>query len=157
MSADAEATAPTTVRATWRGDRRYEIGKPGGATSIIDGAWEQGPGPVDSVLGALAACSAMDIVKYLETRRTPATSLDILINAERRANAPRRIVRASLEIVIDGEGIELPHAERAITLAFHTYCSVASSLAPDIYIETILVLNGEAHPAVPQRGVAVTT
>jgi len=37
----------TTVHATWRGDRRYEIGRPGGPTVTIDAAGEEGLGPVD--------------------------------------------------------------------------------------------------------------
>ena len=41
-----------------------------------------------------------------------------------------------IEFTIDGAGIEREHAERAIQLSFERYCSVASSLAPDIVAET---------------------
>jgi hypothetical protein len=43
----------TTVHATWRGERRYEIGRPGGPSVIVDAAGEAGLGPVDTMLGAL--------------------------------------------------------------------------------------------------------
>jgi uncharacterized OsmC-like protein len=49
-----------------------------------------------------------------------------------------------------GEGIEAHHASRAIDLAIQTYCSVASSLAPDVVVETQLVLNGDAQAIVTQ-------
>jgi uncharacterized OsmC-like protein len=52
-----------------------------------------------------------------------------------------------LEFVIDGAGILVEHAERAIQLSFEKYCSVAASLAPDIVAETTLVLNGERQAA----------
>ena len=47
----------TTVHASWRGARRYEIGRPGGPAVAIDAAGETGLGPVDTMLGALASCS----------------------------------------------------------------------------------------------------
>jgi uncharacterized OsmC-like protein len=43
------------------------------------------------------------------------------------------------------------HAERAVSLAFEKYCSVAASLAPDIVAETIVVVNGVRGAAVRQR------
>jgi len=142
----------TTVHATWRGDRRYEIGRPGGPAVTIDAAGEEGLGPVDTLLGALAACSAIDVVEYLAKRRTPAARLDVRVDAERRPTSPRRVLWARLEFAIDGEGIDLAHAERAIALSFQTYCSISHTLAPDVRLESRLVLNGEPRPAVVQRG-----
>ena len=145
----------TTVHATWRGERRYEIGRPGGPSVVIDAAGERGLGPVDTMLGALAACSAIDVVEYLAKRRTPASRVDVRVDAERRPTAPRRVLEARLEFAIDGEGIEPAHAERAIALSFQTYCSISHTLAPDVRLESRLVLNGEARPAVVQRGEVV--
>ena len=142
----------TTVYATWRGDRRYEIGRPGGPAVTIDAAGEQGLGPVDTLLGALAACSAIDVVEYLAKRRTPAARVDVRVDAERRPTSPRRVLWARLEFAIDGEGIDVSHAERAIALSFQTYCSISHTLAPDVRLESRLVLNGESRPAIVQRG-----
>jgi len=150
---DGEARpTTTTVHASWRGARRYEIGRPGGPAVSIDAAGETGLGPVDTMLGALAACSAIDVVDYLAKRRTPADRVDVRVDAERRGSAPRRLVRARLEFAIDGDGIETAHAERAIALSFQTYCSVSASLARDLVIESRLVLNGVAGEVVGQRG-----
>src|SRR4051812_10235768 len=146
----------TTVHASWRGERRYEIGRPGGPSVTIDAAGQVGLGPVDTMLGALAACSAIDVVEYLAKRRTPVERLDIRVDAERNAAVPRRVLRARLEITIDGAGIETHHAERAIALSFQTYCSVSASLAPDVILESVLVLNGESGSVVAQRGASVS-
>jgi len=108
------------------------------------------------MLGALAACSAIDVVEYLAKRRTPAQRLDVRVDADRNATVPRRVLRARLEVAIDGEGIEAHHAERAIALSFQTYCSVSASLAPDLILESRLVLNGQAGDVVRQRGRGVT-
>ena len=150
---DARPTS-TTVHATWRGERRYEIGRPGGPTVIIDAAGREGLGPVDTMLGALAACTAIDVVEYLAKRRTPASRVDVRVDAERRPTAPRRVLQARLEFVIDGERIDVAHAERAIALSFQTYCSISHTLAPDVRLESRLVLNGESGSPVPQRGEA---
>ena len=155
----AAASAPgesrptsTTVHATWRGDRRYEIGRPGGPAVTIDAAGQEGLGPVDTMLGALAACAAIDVVAYLAKRRTPATRLDVRVDAERRSTTPRRVLQARLEFAIDGEGVDVAHTERAIALSFQSYCSISHSLAPDVRLESRLVLNGEPQPVVVQRG-----
>lgn len=151
VEGDARPTS-TTVHAAWRGARRYEIGRPGGPAVTIDAAGQEGLGPVDTMLGALAACAAIDVVEYLGKRRTPPTRVDVRVDAERRPTAPRRVLQARLEFAIDGEGIDLAHTERAIALSFQSYCSISHSLAPDVRLESRLVLNGESQPAVLQRG-----
>ena len=117
----------------------------------IDGNREAGPGPVEALLGSLAACSAIDIVDYLEKRRTPASRLDVTVDAMRNATPPRRVRRARLDFTIDGDGIDAAHAERSIALAFSTYCSVAATFAPDVELSTRLTLNGVAGTDVVQR------
>ena len=145
----------TTVHATWQGDRRYEIGRPGGPSVTIDAAGREGLGPVDTMLGALAACAAIDVVEYLVKRRTPASRLDVRVDAERRPTAPRRVLEARLEFAIDGDGIDVAHAERAIALSFQSYCSISHSLARDVRLQSRLVLNGAEQPVVAQRGEVV--
>ncbi|MDA1081802.1 MAG: OsmC family protein [Gemmatimonadetes bacterium] len=143
-----EPTLPgptTTVTATWQADQRFEVRGTTGAPIIIDADKKAGTGPVDTLLGALAACSAVDVLEYLEKRRTPAEQFEIVVTAERRAKTARRVVSAQLEYRINGAGIEAPHAERAIELAIEKYCSVGSSLASDIALTSMLVLNGQAH------------
>lgn len=132
----------TTVVATWRGGRRYDVARPGGPATTIDGAGEAGTGPVDTLLGALAACSAIDVEAYLAKRRTPPERMTVTVRAERRAELPRRVLSAHLEFAIDGAGVEPAHAERAVALAVDRYCSVAASLASDIVIGRDVVVNG---------------
>jgi len=140
-----------SVRATWRGGQKYEVTRENAPPITIDGDRVAGPGPVETLLGALAACASMDVIEYLVKRRTPAERLEIVVDGVRRGTAPRRLLSARLTFELRGEGIEVHHAERAISLAIQTYCSVASSLAPDVVIETQLVLNGEVHPLVTQE------
>jgi putative redox protein len=139
------------VFVNWRGGREYAVSRAGAAPITIDGNRTKGPGPVEALLASLASCSAIDIVEYLEKRRTPARSLDVRISAVRAPSAPRRVLSAALEFTIDGEGIDRDHAERSIALAFGTYCSVSASLASDIEVATRLTLNGIAGASVSHR------
>jgi putative redox protein len=132
------------VRATWVGERRWETGRPNGPLALVDGDSVAAQSPVDALLSALAACSGVDVVDILIKRRTPPSSVTIDVAADRRAEAPKRVTALQLVFRVDGKGIERVHAERAVTLAFEKYCSVASSLAPDILVTTSVVLNGEA-------------
>ena len=96
--------------------RRYEIGRPGGPAVLIDAAGETGLGPVDTMLGALAACSAIDVVDYPRQASHARRRVDVRVDAERRGSAPRRLLRARLEFAIDGAGIEgrTPTRDRAV-------------------------------------------
>lgn len=139
-----------SVRVTWRGDRRYEVNRPGASPATIDAEHVAGPGPVEMLLGALAACASVDVVDYLAKRRTPIARLAVAVDAVRNATAPRRVLSARLVFEVDGETIDVEHAERGLALAVGKYCSVASSLAPDVDIVTRLVLNGIAGAEVRQ-------
>ncbi len=150
-----ETAAPkpviTSIRAEWRGGQRYEVGKEGGPKSTVDADAKLAPGPVDTLLAAVASCSGVDIVDILAKRRTPVERFEIVVTAERRPSPPRRVRRLDIEYRIDGAGIEREHAERAIELSFEKYCSVAASLAPDIVTHTTLTLNGESYQPVARK------
>ncbi len=115
---------------------------PPGRTHLIDGGAKRAPGPVETLLNAIATCSSLDVIDIIAKRRTPVERLSVKITAHRRTDYPRRIMRLEMEFLIDGAEIEVEHAERAIHLSFERYCSVAGSLGPDIVTETRLTLNG---------------
>jgi putative redox protein len=149
MTAAGTSTPPTvTTRAVWRGERRFDTG-PAGRTVIVDGDSQTAPGPVESLVGALATCASIDIVDILAKRRTPVESFAVEATAERRAEPPRRLQRVWLEFFIDGAGIEMAQADRAVHLSFEKYCSVAASLAPDIALSARITLNGEPSGVIP--------
>jgi putative redox protein len=148
--ADTKAVRPSIIRATWAGEHRFDTGKPGGPFARIDGSGKEGQTPPEALLSAMASCSGVDLVDFLAKRRTPVEKLTIDVVAARREEHPRRFEHIVVTYRVDGAGIDRTHAERGIQLAFERYCSVAASLAPDIVIETIIVLNGEKGTPVQQ-------
>jgi putative redox protein len=131
------------IQARWVGGEAFDAGHPERPWIRIDGSGRSGPGPVETLLCALATCSSIDIVSILEKRRTPAATLDVDVYGERADAVPARLVSIILDFRITGEGIERPQAENAINLAVTKYCSVRDSLDPAIPIEWTLELNGE--------------
>jgi putative redox protein len=138
------AGAVSHVDVVWAGDRRFDAGRPGGPTLRLDGDAETGPSPVDGLMSALAACTAVDVVEILAKRRTPVTSLRISARGTRAESVPRRVTAVELTYTIDGDGIDRTHAERAAELAITKYCSVRDSLDPALPIRYQIVLNGDA-------------
>jgi putative redox protein len=135
------------VQARWVGGEAFEAGHPERPWIHIDASGKTGPGPVETLLCALATCSAVDVVSILEKRRTPVATLLVDVHGERADAIPARLTAVQLIFRVTGEGIEREQAERAIDLAVNKYCSVGESLDPAIPIDLLLELNGE--PAAP--------
>jgi putative redox protein len=133
---------PNVVRASWSGEQRFDTSRPDGPVARLDGTGETGQSPPDALLSALATCSGIDVADILAKRRTPAERLSIDVEGDRREEHPRRFTRIRLVFRVDGAGIDAPQVERAIALSLEKYCSVAASLASDIVLETIAVVNG---------------
>jgi putative redox protein len=132
--------ADNSIVARWEGDRRFSSGRPGGHTIRIDGDATTAPSPVDTLLSALASCTAVDVVDILKKRRTEPTALELAVTAERATVTPRRITKLHLGYRITGGGVEREHAERAIELAVTKYCSVRDSLDPELPVTWSLEL-----------------
>ena len=146
----AENASPkreSRVEVTWVGEHRFDTGRPGGPTSRLDGDGTTGQSPVDGLLSALAACSAVDVVDIMAKRRTPVERLRVEVRGERREALPRRLMKVELRYIVDGAGIDAPHVERAIALSHEKYCSVGATLAPDLEIVSVAVVNGREGTA----------
>jgi putative redox protein len=143
--ADTAAKSPvvTNARAVWRDGLRFEAGATAAdRMHAVDGDAKVGASPVEAFLGALAACSGTDVVDFLEKRRTPISRMEVDVAATRRGDHPRRVMQLELTFTIEGTNVEREQAERAIRLSFERYCTVGASLAGDIGLTTVLVLNG---------------
>ena len=132
---------PSTVTVRWDGDQRFDAGVTGKQELIrMDGNRDAGPSPVDALLGALAACSGIDVVEILAKRRTPVEGMSVSVIGERATTTPSRVTKVQMEFRIRGAGIERAHAERAIELSVNKYCSVRDTLDPNLPIEWTLTL-----------------
>ena len=134
--------SPTQVVVRWTGGSLYDAGRPGGPAIRIDTAGVAGPGPVDTLLCALCACTSEDILSILQKRRTPASALRIEGEGARADAVPARVTSIRLTYHIDGAGIEPDQAKRAVQISVEKYCSVRDTLDPGLPIELSVVVNG---------------
>ena len=136
---------PARVLVRWKGEgtMAFEGRKAkGGPTITVDNTGKAEPGPVDTLLISLAACTSEDVLTILDKRRTPAKRLEIEVEGLRANATPARLTQVHLRYVVDGEGIDRANTLRAIELAVTKYCSVRDSLDKSIQIDWSLVLNG---------------
>lgn len=134
------------IEVVWEGERRYRGGPAGGPTLTVDGNRQVAPSPVDTLVIAMASCSAIDVVDYLEKRRTPAASLSVSVRFSRAPSPPRRLTDAHLTFRVATDSPR-EHVERAVQLSFEKYCSVSNSLAEDLRLEYSVELEPAAAPA----------
>jgi putative redox protein len=103
---------------------------------IIDGKSEKGPGPMDSLLLALAGCMAVDVQVILERSRVPMTGMEVEVEGERADSHPKRYTRIRLVYRVEGPQEEhQTKLERAVSLSQEAFCSVLHSLRPDIEVQ----------------------
>jgi putative redox protein len=131
------------VQLHWKGDRRFDAGRPDGPMVRIDASALTGPSPVDAMLIGLAACTSVDVVEILAKRRTPVASLRVDVEAPRADAVPKRVIGVLLTYHVAGTGIDRAQAERAIDLSVNKYCSVRNSLDPDMPVRWKLVLEAD--------------
>jgi putative redox protein len=127
---------------TWQHKLVFSGGAQGGPSLTLDGNGAEAPGPMDTLLLALAACTGSDVVSILEKMRFPVRALTIEVTGERRTEHPKRYTAIVLTFRIDAPGVPEERARHAIDLSMEKYCSVHHSLAPDIAQRYELVLEG---------------
>lgn len=112
----------------------------GRAPITIDGDNAEGPGPMESLLLAMAACTGSDVVSVLGKKRVDLRELRIEITGQRREEHPRRYVAIDLTYHVVAPGATERQVRHAIDLSLEKYCSVTHSLNPDIPVRYALAL-----------------
>lgn len=113
------------------------VGKtPDGMQVMIDGedVAKTGMNPMELLLNAVGACAAFDVVVMIGKRRLDLLSYRIELEGDRADSVPAFYTAIRAKHIIDAPGLSTKMAERFVGLATDKYCSVASSLNPDISI-----------------------
>jgi putative redox protein len=115
--------------AVWQGEERFEVTADSGRTLVLDGSSEHvaGPSPVEMVLGALCACTSVDVVSILKKKREPLEGLIVTATAERAPAPPRVFTKIHLTYKIRGAVAEKA-AQDAVSLSKNKYCTVSKML-----------------------------
>jgi len=134
--------ADVDVVLRWTGEGlRFRGGRAEGPQVTLDGAGEQGPSPMTTLLLGLAGCMSADIVDIAQKSRAAFATLEAHVEGDRAAQPPRRYTAVRMRFLAGGVSqADEPKLRRALELSTSTYCSVLHSLRPDVTITTELEL-----------------
>jgi putative redox protein len=118
-----------TATVRWIAGEEFTATLPSGHSVSFDADRKHNaaPGPMEMLLGALGACTSVDVVMILAKKRQKLMSLEIAISGERASEPPS--VWTKIEMIYRLAGDLEPKAVRdAIELSQFKYCSVAAML-----------------------------
>ena len=85
--------------------------------------------PVETILGALAACSAMDVVSILAKKRQVIDSYQIDVRGDQREDYPQVYTRIDVTHIVEGTVVLEAAVRRAIELSASRYCPVNAMIS----------------------------
>lgn len=123
----------TTIRtATLRheGEMRFETTTGTGRRPVFgeDPARDE-LSPFETVVAALAACSAMDVVSIALKKRQDFTRYEIDVRGEQRDEYPQILTRVDVVHVVEGPGVSEAAIARCIELSATKYCPVNAMIS----------------------------
>jgi putative redox protein len=122
-----------TIALRWLGEGLvFEGTGKTGKPTLVDGDTKVATSPVEALLVAAASCTASDVVIILKKMRVELSKLEIQLTATRRDTEPRRVTAMVLRVRVKGAGADEDKVRRALDLSIEKYCSVITSLNPDI-------------------------
>ena len=118
------------VKLTYPGTRQFFLETGSGHRFIIDDSVGQtGPKPVELVAGALAGCTAFDVITILRNKKHKNVSgYEVSVEADQRNTPPQVFTEVRLHHTITGEDIDPQSVQEAIQLSENKYCSVEAML-----------------------------
>jgi putative redox protein len=118
-----------TATVRWVGSEEFLATMPSGQAVPIDAdrKHNSAPGPMDMLLGALGACSSVDVVLILAKKRQKLVSLEVAVSGERASTPPAVWTKIDMVYKLAGE-LEEKAVRDAIELSQTKYCSVAAML-----------------------------
>ncbi len=88
-----------------------------------------GASPVETVLSALAACSAMDVVGILAKKRQDVTGYAVVVSGVQRDEYPQVYTEVVMTHDVEGRNLSVAAIRRAIELSALKYCPVNAMIS----------------------------
>lgn len=123
-------------RVEWRGGSSAVGITAAGQQIELD--WDNGPSPMQLALQMVGACALADVVIGLKER--PFTEAWVELDSTRASEPPRRFLSITMVFHVVGD-VPVKLLERVVDKTLEKYCSVSSSLNPDIPIDWKVVLH----------------
>jgi putative redox protein len=145
-----------TVRVRWVDRRQFTAWDESGHGIVMDTVAQYkgegtGPRPIELVLYALGACTAMDVVSVLEKKRLDVRGIEVAVSGtQREDDFPHYYETIEIAYEVTGVGITDAAVARAIELSEDKYCAVKGMFGPQVSVTTSFhVLESEAPAPAP--------
>jgi putative redox protein len=136
--------ASMQIKLVQTGPAKFVATNASGASGVIDGPDDMGGEnaglrPMETLLSALAGCSALDVIHIMKKQRQNLDRLEVEVAGERADAIPAVFTSIHLRFKAYGP-IELLKLQQAVALSLEKYCSVSKMLQPavDITAEGVL-------------------
>jgi putative redox protein len=113
------------------------------------------PSPTETVLAALAACTAMDVASILRKKRQRVDRYLISVTATKADADPKVFTSIVVEHQVSGE-VSVEAVRRSVELSATTYCPVSAMLSASVRIEHCYVIHDASGDATGSGRVLVT-
>ena len=104
-------------------------------TTVEGGGLGSGMNPKKMVLGALSACSGMDVVEVLKKMKVAFSKLEIDAEADQTDEHPKVYKSITMVYRVDAKPDDLDKVKRAVSLSQEKYCGVSAMLAKHCNID----------------------
>lgn len=116
------------VKLTYPATRQFMMETGSGHRLIMDDAVGQtGPKPIELMAGALAGCTAFDVITILRSKKHQnVTGYEVSVEADQRQAPPQVFTTVHIHHSVTGNNIDPVAVEDAIRLSEDKYCSVGA-------------------------------
>ncbi len=127
-------------------DYLFECSNAAGNKILLDNTSQpdaKGVSPMESLLMAVASCSAIDIISILKKQRQEIRSFSAEVEGERiPVDEAKPFNNIRIRFFLEGD-INPEKAQKAAQLSFDKYCSVSKTLEPTAKIDFEVLVNDE--------------
>lgn len=118
-----------TAIVKWAGGEKFLATMPSGKSVQFDAGstHNNGPGPMETLLGALGACTSVDVAMILAKKRQKLESLEVAVSGERAQEPPEVWTKIEMLYKLSGK-LDEKAVRDSIELSQTKYCSVAAML-----------------------------
>ncbi|HEX9371623.1 MAG TPA: OsmC family protein [Roseiflexaceae bacterium] len=122
------------IELTWIEKQRFLGVDSSGHSMVLSPPNDVGVKPSETLLIALAACAAHDVVEILHKQRARLEQLAVQATGEQAPDPPWAYQRIHLRFQALAGGVRPEQMERAVDLALNKYCSVRASLSASLAV-----------------------
>jgi putative redox protein len=124
-----------TATVKWVGGEEFLATMPSGHAVSFDADrnHNSAPGPMEMLLGALGACTSVDVVSILAKKRKKLTRLEVSVSGERATEPPTVWTQIEILYRLTGD-FDDKSVRDAIELSQNKYCSVSAMLGKTVKI-----------------------